>query len=814
MPDFKADYEAKYGPSVMLSSDDLTADRDNDGSKHSVIQYKSGKNSMCACLDCCKTYRHRSLNELPLSMRADRDACSDCGGRVISDNTVRIGKSGKAYYVVRPNKHNVYGNYDETGTATRLTSSYEGDLYIIYPSNKMHKSTCKLETTMDLLTGDVKYTAMNTEDPKNPSILTSFQIADSMESHYTVNDNPARISRIALYLDNQDKFTGSGEMPGVLSDRQIYSDDFVELGYIEVAKRYGLSPVFPSDENRFDHVNNFKCSFNAQKIIDICSRYPGVRDMVLDQLNENLKYKKEPHTPVEDARERTNLLLKTADDLKAIDPNIRKDLRRLRTKDQVSYYLQAITYGKDAMKDKPNTVANMKLRVDPNKSNHDGFGDKKKLRKRFNTSPLLTANTVYTAIKICPQFCKNIDYANTLFECIDKDTQFLSGQSFTGDYNDWMYTSSTPNLIENGTLMPITAKNELAFMKQYIRTHITKDGKGLGQVIQDWYGNSRDPEAYRREDGRPGQMPDMPKLFRDCAGMYERITSHGQKIAMTREDCLYYSAVDAKRKIDMLLADGKTQDDITELLSADSYWGKSAPACVGLICDDLAKNGPPDPSDFGWVGRNGKSMMQNRTIQEIHDEFINCVNSMGTDNIVNVPYEYEDAEIKRFNRDIDDMHFRLAVDTYDLVRTGQDMCICVGGSGYDRECQNKQALICVVENAAREKVGCVELSSDGNTLVQFKSPHNGSMQPPYMDTCKKWLDEANVRERDCDDYKHMGDPTYFPYGNGDFTQRRLAVANSYPNKNVIFDYYKQEALRQAADDKTHDIQQTAEPDIV
>ena len=38
----------------------------------------------------------------------------------------------------------------------------------------------------------------------------------------------------------------------------------------------------------------------------------------------------------------------------------------------------------------------------------------------------------------------------------------------------------------------------------------------------------------------------------------------------------------------------------------------------------------------------------------------------------------------------------------------------------------------------------------------------------------------------------LGNPSYYPYGNGDFTARRLDVAaNMYPDKNVIFDYYRE-----------------------
>lgn len=786
----KEDYQVKYGTPVLLSNDDLTLNRKEGVSGVMYTQTIKLKNrettrSMCACLDCCKTYSPRK----EIGVFRD-DSCPDCGGKIArsgfsKSDYASVGRTGNVNYIIRPSSHQLYGNYDETGTASRLTSTYEGDLFIVYPSNKMHKASCKVETVMDMKTGEIRYTALNTENPDNPEIITSFQMADSLDNE--LYESPADMARTAVYLDHQNEIPNSYNIPGVLDSGQIYSDDFVKLGYIELAKRYGLESVYHSDDDNASRYKVHEETRKAQSIIDLCVRYPGVRDMVLDRLNENLMYKKEFHSASDDAKMRTDLLLKTAEDLRSIDSNIRQDLRRLPEKEQVRYYLETITYGKKAMEGKDNPLPKkMKYKVDPMKSEHDGFGDKKKLKKRFNANPILTTNTVYTAIKISPQFCKNIDYANQFFDCIDADMKGRSQREYKDDFRH----TDTPNLIKNGTLVPLKHREEIAFMKQYIRSHVDRDGKGLGQVIKDWYGNSHNPDDYVTENNR-GYVPDNLNMFRDCAGMYKRITSSG-KIAMTRQDCLYYSVVDAKRKINRLLEDGKTQDDITDILSSDTYWGKSAKSCVGLICDDLKKNGPPAPDDFGYVGRNGKSMMQNRTPQEIHEEFVARTNAMGADDIVNVKYNYSDEQKKRFNRDIDDVHFRLAEDSLDLIRTGEEMAICVGGSGYDRDCQSKRLLICIVENKAREKVGCVELSSDGNTLKQFKSPHNGSMQPPYEDACKKWLDEIECKDKMCPDYANMGNPSYYPYGNGDFTARRLDVAaNMYPDKNVIFDYYRE-----------------------
>jgi hypothetical protein len=561
--------------------------------------------------------------------------------------------------------------------------------------------------------------------------------------------------------------------PGVLQD--VYDSDTVKLAYSELAKRYGIAPIKQTEDTSDFYYRSSNVVKNEQKMLDMCVRYPGVREMVLDRVNENLSYKKEPHTQAEDAIVRRDALLDMADNLMAIDKNMNEDLRRLKTKDEVGYYLKSITYGKDAVKDEANPIPSFvakSLHIKPEKSNHDGFGDKKKLKKRFNANPILTSNTVYTVTKMSPLFLKNIDYANQFFDCIDKHKELVKGSPLdTAEYS--------PNLICKGTLRPLETRDEIRFMKKYIESHVDKNtGKGLSQVITDWYGNTD------RNANKAG-------MFHDSAEMYCNLAAKGP-IALTRADCLKYSVIDAKRKInDMITEDHMSQDEIVETLSDERYWGHSASACVGLVMNDLKKNGPPLDSEIGFVGQNGKSMMQNRTPAEIHDEFVKKTTSLGKDNIVNVSYEYSKEQKERFNRDIDDVHFRLAKDTYDLIRTGEQMHICVGGAGYDNQVQRGSCIICIVENKAREKVGCIELSPSGDSVRQFKSPHNGSMQEPYVDTCRQWMDECKIQDQNCVDVMHFGDSAYFPYGNGDFTARRLA-ANPYPDKNNILDYYREQ----------------------
>lgn len=815
----KQDYESKYGNIVVLS------DEANIEEKGAVITYTSiyktpngnvRNRRMCACLDCSKTFSNKKPEVYSYTNELN---CPDCGAEQIrhswsQDNQPRVEtfKNNGVYYVLRPKTEVTYGNYDETGTASKLNHVIKGDIYMIYPSNKMHKAPFELQTSLDLREGTWERTILNTEDKDNPKVLTNYQLADVLEENR--DEFGSSLRRISLHAYTSD-LRKADKLKGEVVDLNTYSKEFDELAYIELQKRHGLPPYEdfykkpePSVEqlpgwSNDNYLRRNANNRNRQSLITICSRYPGVTDMVLSQVNENIAYMKTPHTAEDDAMMRGEALLAMADKLRVIDKGMNRDLRKLKTKEQVSYYLEAIIYGKNAMQGKDNPIPNSvenRLNIKPERSEHDGFGNPKKLRKRFNVDPLLTAHTVYTAIKVSPVIAKDTNHANHIFECIDAERKYCEENNTTG--NTYGYRGVYPNLIANGTLLPIETKQHLRYMRQYFKAHVDPNNPnpGITQCINDWYGNQdRTSQASR----------DRTHDFEDAAYAYTRLAKVGT-IAVSRADCLRYQVYDAQRKIGLLMDEGKTQEEITEMLSTEDRFGKRAPACVGLLMDDIRKNGLPDPGDIGFVGRDGKPMLQNRTPHECHDELVHKLNSHNAGPIVNETYSYTDEQVERFTKSYDvdipqsdgtsrtgQLQFRLMKDVYDNVRTGEQMEICVGEPHYCEDAKNGRIILCVAETEAKERVACIELSSTGDTIYQFKGENNNPPLPVYADACKQWLEDCNIDGKGCHDVQLLG-------STGTSTTnyaRRHLNANPYPKPDVIYDYYRDEIMRNAEESK-------------
>ena len=136
-------------------------------------------------------------------------------------------------------------------------------------------------------------------------------------------------------------------------------------------------------------------------------------------------------------------------------------------------------------------------------------------------------------------------------------------------------------------------------------------------------------------------------------------------------------------------------------------------------------------------------------LKEIHDNFSRLVNRI---KFANAPIKYSEKEIKRYNMQINNLSFKLATDTHELIRVGQDMHICVGGYG-DRALSRSCTIVVARDEKDIPKI-CIELDSR-KKLRQAKTICNNLPQANLAVALKEWVEKTSIDDDSCCDYRHI-----------------------------------------------------------
>lgn len=137
-------------------------------------------------------------------------------------------------------------------------------------------------------------------------------------------------------------------------------------------------------------------------------------------------------------------------------------------------------------------------------------------------------------------------------------------------------------------------------------------------------------------------------------------------------------------------------------------------------------------------------------ILKIHDRMSKDFSKIRYAN-VEIPYP-EKAKI--YNKIVKGFEFRLAKDTNELIKIGQDLKICVGG--YRDIALSGRSLIISVSHDS-EYCGCVELSQSEKELIQAKSVYNNVFQERKAEALKEWVETFDIDTGYCNDYTHISE---------------------------------------------------------
>jgi len=779
----QSDYERKYGSSTLLKT--YPYQKVDKTSKSTLTTYTNNKNnkSYCACLDCRKTFLSSA-------------ACPDCGEKTTwfsntsQDAFETTKKRGKGvamsdlHHFFRPVKQNTYVSR-KNNEITKMDFVSELEMFTIYPSNRMHVSPVKISTSYDFIDRSIAISVMNYDNPENPELMGAVDIKDAFT--YPSNhrfapiaepqsmsvcieasiaglhvadkkmDNTATGIAVGDILEkfiSQQKGTNSqqfsfepveGQLQFGFQRAQTAQQTFEHCGMLGLHDAYH---VFCEKTDLTDVNIKNKKDLDMFALVNMGVCYPAVMNWQLSKIDLEFQYQKEPMSKEDQTQVKLNSLLTLSDQMATIDDKILRDLKKQNTAENVESYLQYLTFGKNP----DNTVDpnHVMGRIAVEDAKNEGFGRLKSLRKNYNKNPLGTANLIYTAgAKIG---FRDINHINQLLQLSEQKGDYLVG-------------------FVNHTIAPVQERRTIRFLKQYAKSHSPT------QMISDVYHfDETDEKTYGSYD-----------TVGDCVTMYENCAKVGT-MCTTKEETDKAILHDTKLKISHMREDEHLSDaQVTDRLR--DVWGRHTEACAKLVLDDLDKNGKPAEEVF-FYGRDGKPLLSNRTLREIHEELSEKQGMAEKLAHGNRPIPHTDEDRARFNREIGGYTFQLSPDTYDLVRTGEQMQICVGGYG-DSAVEGRCHII-TMANARYEKVACIEIDSYKENLSQFKAFRNTGIPVECVASAKQWLQDTQIKPDRCRDYTQgFGHPDYAPYGTGDMTAVRFP-ANPIPPAFFIFKAYESE----------------------
>ncbi len=148
--------------------------------------------------------------------------------------------------------------------------------------------------------------------------------------------------------------------------------------------------------------------------------------------------------------------------------------------------------------------------------------------------------------------------------------------------------------------------------------------------------------------------------------------------------------------------------------------------------------------------------MMKGNLKTLHDNFSKAFNLIKYKNISLLYTEKELALEDTINMDNNIVKFKMAKDTDELVKIGQQMKICVGS--YRDKCINKFCdIISIMYN--NNYVGCIELKDKNEffNLIQAKAPCNNRIQGFVAKALKQWCEKHKIYTNNCYDYTHIKD---------------------------------------------------------
>lgn len=140
-------------------------------------------------------------------------------------------------------------------------------------------------------------------------------------------------------------------------------------------------------------------------------------------------------------------------------------------------------------------------------------------------------------------------------------------------------------------------------------------------------------------------------------------------------------------------------------------------------------------------------------IEDLHDVVTSDYLLIKNQNMI-INYDHLDNKEKQFEGEYNDLHFALAKDTDELIKTGSYMHICVGS--YREYALNHDSYIVIAKDENNIPIICIEIDSNLKTLVQAKLKYNEAPQADIIgEALKNWIEDNKIEASSCYDMRHV-----------------------------------------------------------
>lgn len=128
------------------------------------------------------------------------------------------------------------------------------------------------------------------------------------------------------------------------------------------------------------------------------------------------------------------------------------------------------------------------------------------------------------------------------------------------------------------------------------------------------------------------------------------------------------------------------------------------------------------------------------SFNEIHDKMSLDYKKIKSKNRV-IPYKKADKEIEGV---FDNLEFKLAKDTHELITVGSNLGICVGSYG-NSAIEKRCTIVVARDKTTKKEVICIELDSRMKSVHQTKLQHNRHPQAEHLVPLMKWIKENELK---------------------------------------------------------------------
>lgn len=235
-------------------------------------------------------------------------------------------------------------------------------------------------------------------------------------------------------------------------------------------------------------------------------------------------------------------------------------------------------------------------------------------------------------------------------------------------------------------------------------------------------------------------------------------------------------------------------------LNAKANYEQDKDAYINTFFTNYKKPDYQDNETFIFT-RNQQPLFHNRSIKALHEELSQLAIKYN-ESKTNKPIEYT-ASDKKLETKYDspsghgDLSFNLHKDTYEMIRTAQELSNCL--ASHIPAALDKSTVYLFMRDSNDCKVGCISLNPVRNSdfayeLDEIQDKHDVALKAEYKEPVTKWCQEHNIKYVGNSNYVAIGTGKSFYGLNADYHHQEIDEATG--TVLSVNEHHQQEQTRQ------------------